>query len=89
MKNRVIIILFLIVSFIVTLPFKINAQCPMCKQSLASARADGDTNVGETLNNGIMYLLAFPYVLVIIFLFLYFKSVRAKNKLAANSKKYV
>jgi hypothetical protein len=86
MKNRVIIILFLITSFIVSLPFKINAQCPMCKQSLASARANGDTNVGETLNNGIMYLLAFPYVLVLIFLFLYFKSVRAKNKLAANSK---
>jgi uncharacterized membrane protein len=89
MKNRIIIILILIVSFIVSLPYKINAQCPMCKQSLASARANGDTNVGETLNNGIMYLLAFPYVLVIIFLFLYFKSVRAKNKLAANSKKYV
>jgi uncharacterized membrane protein len=86
MKNRVIIILFLITSFIVSLPFKINAQCPMCKQSLVSARANGDTNVGETLNNGIMYLLAFPYVLVLIFLFLYFKSVRAKNKLAANSK---
>lgn len=89
MKNRVIIIAFLIISFIVSLPFKINAQCPMCKQSLASARANGDTNVGETLNNGIMYLLAFPYVLVLIFLFLYFKSVRAKNKLATNSKKYV
>jgi hypothetical protein len=89
MKNRIIIILFLITSFIVSLPFKINAQCPMCKQSLVSARANGDTNVGETLNNGIMYLLAFPYVLVLIFLFLYFKSVRAKNKLAANPKKYV
>ena len=89
MKNKLIITAILVIGFIVSLPYKINAQCPMCKQSLVSARADGDTNVGETLNNGIMYLLAFPYVLVIIFLFLYFKSVRAKNKLAANSKKYV
>jgi|DEB19_MinimDraft_2_1074335.scaffolds.fasta_scaffold27746_3 hypothetical protein len=86
MKNRVIVIAILIIGFMVSLPNKINAQCPMCKQSLISARANGDTNVGETLNNGIMYLLAFPYVLVLIFLFLYFKSVRAKNKLAANSK---
>ncbi|MFZ4798471.1 MAG: hypothetical protein ACOYMA_13320 [Bacteroidia bacterium] len=86
MKNKVIVIALLIVGFMVSLPFKINAQCPMCKQSLVSARANGDTNVGETLNNGIMYLLAFPYALVLIFLFLYFKSVRAKNKLAANSK---
>ena len=86
MKNKVIINTLLLFGFLSLLPTKIYAQCPMCKQSLASARADGDTNVGETLNNGIMYLLAFPYVLVLIFLFLYFKSVRAKNKLAANSK---
>ena len=86
MKNRVIIATILIISFFVSFPNKINAQCPMCKQSLVSARANGDTNVGETLNNGIMYLLAFPYILVLIFLFLYFKSVRAKNKLANNSK---
>ena len=86
MKNSVIIIAILVVGFMVSLPYKINAQCPMCKQSLVSARANGDTNVGETLNNGIMYLLAFPYVLVLVFLFLYFNSVRAKNKLAANSK---
>lgn len=86
MKNKVIIVALLVIGFLSFLPTKIYAQCPMCKQSLESARADGDTNVGETLNNGIMYLLAFPYVLVLIFLFLYFKSVRAKNKLAANSK---
>ena len=86
MKNSVIIIAILVIGFMVSLPYKINAQCPMCKQSLVSARANGDTNVGETLNNGIMYLLAFPYVLVLVFLFLYFKSLRAKNKLAANSK---
>lgn len=86
MKKSVIVIAILVIGFMVSLPHKINAQCPMCKQSLVSARANGDTNVGETLNNGIMYLLAFPYVLVLIFLFLYFKSVRAKNKLADNSK---
>jgi len=86
MKKSVFVIAILVIGFMVSLPYKINAQCPMCKQSLVSARANGDTNVGETLNNGIMYLLAFPYVLVLVFLFLYFKSVRAKNKLAANSK---
>lgn len=86
MKNRIIIIAILFIGFMVSVPYNISAQCPMCKQSLVSARANGDTNVGETLNNGIMYLLAFPYVLVLIFLFLYFKSVRAKSKLAANSK---
>lgn len=86
MKKKTIVIAIIIIGFIVSLPYQVSAQCPMCKQSLVSARADGDTNVGETLNNGIMYLLAFPYVLVLVFLFLYFKNVRAKNKLANNSK---
>jgi hypothetical protein len=64
----------------------VEAQCPMCKQSLVSARADGDTTVGNTLNNGIIYLFVFPYILAMVFLFLYIKNVRAKKKLAANSK---
>jgi hypothetical protein len=86
MTKKIIVLALLAIGFIISIPYQISAQCPMCKQSLVSARADGDTHVGETLNNGIMYLLAFPYVLVLIFLFLYFKNVRAKNKLANNSK---
>lgn len=86
MKNRVILLFFIIINLIVLMPNTLSAQCPMCKQSLASARADGTTNVGNTLNNGIMYLLAFPYILVIIFIVLYIKNIRAKKKLATNSK---
>ena len=77
MIKRIIIFVFLTIGFL----SNIDAQCPMCKQSLVSARADGDTNVGSTLNNGIMYLFVFPYILAAVFLFLYFKNVRAKNKL--------
>ncbi len=86
MKNKVIVALIAIFGFIVSLPYTVDAQCPMCKQSLASARADGETNVGNTLNNGIIYLFVFPYILAMVFLFLYIKNVRAKKKLAANSK---
>lgn len=86
MKNKVIVTLLVIIGFIISLPYTVEAQCPMCKQSLASARADGDTNVGNTLNNGIIYLFVFPYILAMVFLFLYVKNVRAKKKLAINSK---
>lgn len=86
MKNKIIVTFLVIVGFIISLPYTVEAQCPMCKQSLASARADGDTNVGNTLNNGIIYLFVFPYILAMVFLFLYVKNVRAKNKLATNSK---
>ncbi len=82
MKSRIIVYLFLVVGFIGSLPYTVEAQCPMCKQSLTSARMDGDTNVGNTLNNGIIYLFVFPYILAMVFVFLYIKNARAKKKLA-------
>jgi hypothetical protein len=86
MKRKTITFLILVFGFIISLPLKIDAQCPMCKQSLVSARADGETSVGNTLNNGIIYLFVFPYILAMVFLFLYIKNVRAKKKLTINSK---
>jgi uncharacterized membrane protein len=86
MKTKIISSILLIIGLIISFPTFVEAQCPMCKQSLVSARADGDTTVGNTLNNGIIYLFVFPYILAMVFLFLYIKNVRAKKKLAANSK---
>ncbi len=37
-----------------------SAQCAMCKAVVESGGAD----VAEGLNNGIIYLMAFPYILV-------------------------
>jgi hypothetical protein len=38
-----------------------NAQCAMCRASLES---NGDTKQAEAVNDGIVYLMAIPYVLV-------------------------
>ncbi len=38
----------------------ISAQCAMCKAVVES----GGTEMAEGLNNGIVYLMAFPYILV-------------------------
>lgn len=38
-----------------------NAQCAMCRASLES---EGDMAKGEAVNNGIVYLMAIPYLLV-------------------------
>lgn len=82
MKSKVIITILFILNYIFLIPSKVDAQCPMCKQSLVSARADGDTNVGNTLNNGIIYLFVFPYILAMVFLFLYIRNVRIKKKVS-------
>ena len=48
--------------FILTLLFSeiISAQCAMCKAVVES----GDAEIAEGLNTGIIYLMAFPYILV-------------------------
>jgi hypothetical protein len=40
-----------------------EAQCPMCKQNIQTARKAGNNSVGNGLNDGILYLLAAPYLL--------------------------
>lgn len=43
------------------LPIATNAQCAMCRASLESS---GETQKAEALNDGIVYLMVIPYVLV-------------------------
>ena len=39
-----------------------SAQCAMCKAVVES----GDAEIAESINSGIIYLMAFPYILVAV-----------------------
>lgn len=53
-----------------------NAQCAMCKAVVEN----GDVDMAEGVNNGITYLMIFPYILVGLLLFtLYRYKKRLKN----------
>jgi len=54
----------------------LQAQCTMCKTALVKARESGETQVGNTLNDGILYLFAFPYIVAGLFGFIYYKKYR-------------
>lgn len=72
MKNKVI--LWTLFSFL----FSLNsvAQCAMCKAVVEN----GDAEVAQGLNDGIMYLMAFPYILVGgLFYFIYRYKFKSKN----------
>ena len=65
-KNKIakyLSILALILSFQLVQPTEVNAQCPMCRMSAESNLKNGGTE-GKGLNNGILYMLATPYLLV-------------------------
>lgn len=59
----------------------VQAQCAMCRSSVASNHADHNrlTRFGDGLNKGILYLMAIPYILGGTVGFLWYRSYR-KNK---------
>ncbi|QCX01191.1 hypothetical protein FGM00_14120 [Aggregatimonas sangjinii] len=65
----------LIVIGIVLLPQIGAAQCAMCRAVLES---EGNVSAAEGINNGIVYLMAIPYILVgVLFYFVYRKMKNA------------
>tara|TARA_R110002049_G_scaffold274751_2_gene452716 strand:+ start:1067 stop:1309 length:243 start_codon:yes stop_codon:yes gene_type:complete len=56
MKRKIIFVLFSIFFFLRT-----NAQCAMCRAVLESGE---DQSAAEGINDGIMFLMAVPYILV-------------------------
>ena len=67
-----ILILVLLVSFLV--PELLHAQCAMCRAVLES---DSDTSAAEGVNDGIVYLMAVPYVLVAGVFFLVYRKLKS------------
>lgn len=54
----------------------ILAQCAMCKAVVEN----GDSSMAEGINNGITYLMVFPYLLVgILFFVIYRHNKKVKN----------
>lgn len=56
-----------------------NAQCAMCRAALA-----GDSNIqkAEAVNNGIVYLMVIPYLLVLVIGILVYRMYKSKGKKA-------
>ena len=54
------------------------AQCPMCRATAESNLANGGTE-GEGLNQGILYLLGMPYVLVATVAFIWWRNRRRET----------
>lgn len=70
--------LLLFLSFCLALSLKLQAQCAMCRAVLESEQ--GQTTA-EGINNGIVYLMAIPYLLAGgLGLFIYYRFFRTLKK---------
>ena len=74
MKNKIIFILVLFFAQIT----KLNAQCAMCKAAVEANLKDGGS-AGAGLNDGILYLMAMPYVAMLFFAIFYYLQKRNKQ----------
>ena len=65
--------------FLVSIFFSIttNAQCAMCRAALES---EGNQAKAKGINDGIVYLMVIPYILVGLVFFAVYKMYTNKNK---------
>ncbi|MGB5942392.1 MAG: hypothetical protein WBG71_05875 [Leeuwenhoekiella sp.] len=71
--KRKIIPLFLILGFSLTA----KAQCAMCRAVLES---EADSTMAEGVNNGIIYLMVIPYILVGTLIWYIFKILKKSKQ---------
>ncbi len=75
-------IIFSSALFLLTAAYSL-AQCPMCKTAVESNLNNEGATAGLGLNDGILYLLAAPYLLFGTVIFLWYKNNKRKQALNA------
>ena len=77
--KKLLIIFSLIGAFSLVSPTIAEAQCPMCKMAAESNLNAGGSS-GQGLNNGILYMLATPYVIIGTIAFIWWRNRRKENE---------
>ena len=72
--------LLLMLAFLVASVAGAHAQCAMCRSTLENNLSNGDPGIAAGINTGILYLLALPYLAVIVIGYLWYKSTKNGGK---------
>jgi heme/copper-type cytochrome/quinol oxidase subunit 2 len=73
MTKKILILLILIAVIIIALPIEAFMQCPMCRMAAESNLQNGGTQA-RGLNNGILYMLAMPYLLIGVLAIIWYRN---------------
>ncbi len=73
-RNHKYLSLTLLLAALLVFPDSAEAQCAMCRAVLES---EGNSTVAEGINNGIVYLMAIPYILIGALFFIIYRKVRS------------
>ena len=72
--------IFLILTFLLLSAGDILAQCAMCRSTLENNYSNGNPGIAAGINTGILYLLAMPYLAVLILGYFWYKSSKHASK---------
>ncbi len=78
MKYRIIVISILLIILAFS-SSDLSAQCAMCKASAEDGAQNGNMQ-SATLNYGIMYLLAMPYVALSVIGYLWYRNYKRRKE---------
>lgn len=73
MKKVLLLLVAIVIVTLVGTGEELLAQCPMCRATAETNLANGGTE-GRGLNNGILYMLGMPYLLIGTIAFLWWKN---------------
>jgi hypothetical protein len=76
MKHVAVTIFFFIIMGLV----EASAQCAMCRSTLENNFSNGDGGIAAGINTGILYLLAMPYLAIMILAYFWYRSSRNARK---------
>ena len=68
------IMTYVLLALLVFFPEALSAQCAMCRAVLESS---GDNSMAEGINDGIVYLMAIPYILVAFLFYFVYRKMRS------------
>jgi hypothetical protein len=83
MNRTSLLIAAAIVLFVLSSSVDLSAQCAMCKATVTENVISGKGK-GQGLNSGILYLMAFPYIIASVIGFFWYKAYKKKQKAALN-----
>lgn len=72
--------LFLLFSFLFINFNNLVAQCAMCRATVENNVNNGEIGIASSLNIGILYLFAAPYLIAMVIGILWYRSSKKQNR---------
>ena len=80
--KKILFITILVATLLLVIDQDIFAQCAMCRATVENNLKSGASSVGAGLNTGILYLMAFPYILLSVIAFVWYRNYKKTKGMA-------